>query len=282
MFNPVAIGFLRIGWIDVVDVVLVTILFYQIYKLLTGSVALRIFLGFLSIYLFYLVVKAAGMELLTMILGQFMSVGVLAGIILFQQEIRRFLLNVGKVTALERMRMFSWRRETPQQRMSVTPFVEAAKSLAGKNTGALIAFQQASDLKFFAESGDLLDATVSKRLLMSIFNKTSPLHDGAVIIAAGRIRAARCILPVSENPDVPASMGLRHRAAIGLSEVTDAVVLVVSEETGQMSLVRGGEVFRNLSAADLRAKLNEFLFDAQPRPAAPSSSSVGSAAEVAA
>src|SRR5690242_12159859 len=111
MFNPVAIGFLRIGWIDVVDVVLVTILFYQIYKLLTGSVALRIFLGFLSIYLVYLVVKAAGMELLTMILGQFMSVGVLAGIILFQQEIRRFLLNVGKVTALERMRMFAWRRE---------------------------------------------------------------------------------------------------------------------------------------------------------------------------
>ncbi|OON68317.1 diadenylate cyclase CdaA [Hymenobacter sp. CRA2] len=282
MFNPVAIGFLRIGWIDVVDVVLVTILFYQIYKLLTGSVALRIFLGFLSIYLFYLVVKAAGMELLTMILGQFMSVGVLAGIILFQQEIRRFLLNVGKVTALERMRMFSWRRETPQQRMSVTPFVEAAKSLAGKNTGALIAFQQASDLKFYAESGDLLDAAVSKRLLMSIFNKTSPLHDGAVIIAQGRIKAARCILPVSENPDVPASMGLRHRAAIGLTEVTDSVVLVVSEETGQMSLVRGGEVFRNLSSADLRAKLNEFLFDAQPRPAAPPSSSARSAAEVAA
>ncbi|GAB3829558.1 diadenylate cyclase CdaA [Hymenobacter jeollabukensis] len=280
MFNPVAIGFLRIGWIDVVDVVLVTILFYQIYKLLTGSVALRIFLGFLSIYLVYLVVKAAGMELLTMILGQFMSVGVLAGIILFQQEIRRFLLNIGKVTALERMRMFSWRRETPMQRMSVTPFVEAAKSLAGKNTGALIAFQQASDLKFYAESGDLLDAAVSKRLLMSIFNKTSPLHDGAVIIAQGRIRAARCILPVSENPDVPASMGLRHRAAIGLTEVTDAVVLVVSEETGQMSLVRGGEVFRNLSSSDLRTKLNEFLFDAQPRPASPAS--VGSAAEVAA
>lgn len=283
MFNPVAIGFLRIGWIDVVDVVLVTILFYQIYKLLTGSVALRIFLGFLSIYLVYLVVKAAGMELLTMILGQFMSVGVLAGIILFQQEIRRFLLNVGKVTALERMRMFAWRREAPQQRMAVTPFVEAAKSLSGKSTGALIAFQQSIDLKLFAESGDLLDAAVSKRLLMSIFNKTSPLHDGAVIIAQGRIRAARCILPVSENPDVPASMGLRHRAAIGLTEVTDAVVLVVSEETGQMSLVRGGEVYRNLSSADLRAKLNEFLFDAQPRPTAPSSpSAVDSAAEVAA
>ncbi|SET91925.1 diadenylate cyclase CdaA [Hymenobacter actinosclerus] len=269
MIGSFSIGFLRIGWIDVVDVLLVTTLFYQLYKLLTGSVALKVFLGFMSLYLFYLVVKAAGMELLTSILGQFMSVGVLAGIILFQQEIRRFLLNVGKATSFgSRLRVFPWRREANADRMNVTPFIEAAKSMAGKETGALIAFSMASDLKFFADSGDLLDAAVSKRLLLSIFNKTSPLHDGAVIIANGRIKAARCILPVSENPDVPASMGLRHRAAIGLTEVTDAVVLVVSEETGQISVVRGGEVFRNLSGPDLRARLNEFLFDAEARPAA--------------
>ncbi|SHL40961.1 diadenylate cyclase CdaA [Hymenobacter psychrotolerans] len=281
MIGSFSIGFLRIGWIDVVDVLLVTVLFYQLYKLLTGSVALKIFLGFMSIYLFYLVVKAAGMELLTSILGQFMSVGVLAGIILFQQEIRRFLLNIGKATAFERMRVFPWRRDNgAAERLSVTPFVEAAKSLAGKQTGALIAFSLASDLKPFGDTGDLIDAAVSKRLLLSIFNKTSPLHDGAVIISRGRIKAARCILPVSENPDVPAALGLRHRAAIGLSEVTDAVVLVVSEETGQISLVRGGEVYRNLAASDLRARLNEFLFDAAPRPAAPASAS--SAAEVAA
>ncbi|MDF7814334.1 diadenylate cyclase CdaA [Hymenobacter sp. YC55] len=280
MIGSFSIGFLRIGWIDVIDVLLVTVLFYQLYKLLTGSVALKIFLGFMSIYLFYLVVKAAGMELLTSILGQFMSVGVLAGIILFQQEIRRFLLNVGKVTAFERMRNFPWRRDnSAAERMNITPFVEAAKSLAGKNTGALIAFNLASDLTPFANSGDLIDATVSKRLLMSIFNKTSPLHDGAVIISRGRIQAARCILPVSENPDVPAALGLRHRAAIGLSEVTDAVVLVVSEETGQMSLVRGGEVFRNLAPADLRTRLNEFLFDAAPKS---TTASASSAAEVAA
>jgi diadenylate cyclase len=273
-----SIGFLRIGWIDIVDVLLVTALFYQLYKLLTGSVALKVFLGLMSVYLLYLVVKAAGMELLTSILGQFMSVGVLASIILFQQEIRRFLLTIGKATAFDRMLTFPWRRDAPTERLSVTPFVEAAKSLAGKNTGALIAFQLASDLKFFADSGDLIDATVSKRLLMSIFNKTSPLHDGAVIIAEGRLRAARCILPVSENPDVPASLGLRHRAAIGLTEVTDAVVLVVSEETGQISLVRGGEVFRNLSSSDLRARLNEFLFDVQPK----SASASAATAEVAA
>ncbi|TGE09673.1 diadenylate cyclase CdaA [Hymenobacter fodinae] len=279
MIGSFTVGFLRIGWVDVIDVLLVTVLFYQLYKLLTGSVALKIFLGFMSIYLLYLVVKATGMELLTSILGQFMSVGVLAGIILFQQEIRRFLLTIGKATALDRVRVFPWRREAASERMNITPFVEAAKSLAGKQTGALIAFSMASDLKFFADSGDLIDATVSKRLLMSIFNKTSPLHDGAVIITRGRIQAARCILPVSENPDVPASMGLRHRAAIGLTEVTDAIVLVVSEETGQISLVRGGEVFRNLASADLRARLNEFLFDVAPKPTASTGST---AAEVAA
>jgi uncharacterized protein (TIGR00159 family) len=263
------IGFLRIGWLDVVDVLLVTALFYQLYKLLTGSVALKIFLGLMSIYLLYLVVRAAGMELLTTILGQFMSVGVLASIILFQQEIRRFLLTIGKATTLERMRVFSWRRDSAAEKMNIMPFVEAAKSLAGKNTGALIVFSMGSDLKFYADSGDLIDAAVSKRLLMSIFNKTSPLHDGAVIITNNRIQAARCILPVSENPDVPASLGLRHRAAIGLSEVTDSVVLVVSEETGQISLVRAGEVYRNLSTSDLRARLNEMLFDAEPKASTP-------------
>ena len=279
MISSFSIGFLRVGWLDVIDVLLVTALFYQLYKLLTGSVALKIFLGLMSIYLFYLVVKAAGMELLSSILGQFMSVGVLASVVLFQQEIRRFLLNIGKVTAFDRVMTFPWRREAKDNRLTITPFVEAAKSLAGKNTGALIAFTMSSELKFYAESGDLIDAVVSKRLLMSIFNKTSPLHDGAVIVASNRIKAARCILPVSENPDVPASMGLRHRAAIGLTEVTDSVVLVVSEETGQISLVRGGEVFRNLSAADLRARLNELLFDAPGKaPAAPSSSATEVAA----
>ena len=238
---------------------LVTVLLYQLYKLLRGSVALNVALGLVSFYLLYLVVKATGMELLTKILGQFMSVGVLASIILFQQEIRRFLLNVGKATALERMRSWTWGRPAEAAPLAVGPFVEAAKSLSNKLTGALICFTQSSDLTPFADSGDRLDAEISKRLLLAIFNKTSPLHDGAVIVANGRLQAARCILPVSENPDVPASLGLRHRAAIGLSEITDAVVLVVSEETGAMSLVRHGEVHRNLPTGELRALLNEWL-----------------------
>jgi len=266
LFN---VGFLEIGFQDIIDVLLVTVLLYQLYKLLNGSVALKIFLGLLSIYLLYLVVRAAGMELLTIILGQFMGVGVLAAIILFQPEIRRFLLLIGKTTAFNNerfFRSFPWRREQGEK-ISLTPFIEAAKSLAGKNTGALIVFAKSSELKYYAESGDLIDAIISKRLLMSIFNKNSPLHDGAVIISNNRIKAARCILPVTENNDVPASMGLRHRAAIGLTEVTDGVVLVVSEETGQIALVRNGEVFRNLSSADLRIKLNQFLFDTDQKPA---------------
>ncbi len=259
MSGPFPINFLQFGWIDAADVLLVTVLLYQLYKLLRGTVALNVALGLVLFYLLYLVVKATGMELLTKILGEFMSVGVLASIILFQQEIRRFLLSVGKATALERVRGWSWGRPAKAAPLAVGPFVEAAKSLSNKLTGALICFTQASDLSAFAESGDRLDAAISKRLLLSIFNKTSPLHDGAVIVANGRLLAARCILPVSENPNVPASLGLRHRAAIGLSEVTDAVVLVVSEETGQMSLVRHGEVHRDLSTGELRALLNEWL-----------------------
>ena len=259
MTGPFPINFLHFGWIDAADILLVTVLLYQLYKLLRGTVALNVAVGLVSFYLLYLVVKATGMELLTKILGQFMSVGVLASIILFQQEIRRFLLNVGKAAALERMRGWARGRSTEAAPLAVGPFVEAAKSLSSKFTGALICFSQASDLTSFAESGDRLDAEISKRLLLSIFNKTSPLHDGAVIIAKGRIQAARCILPVSENPDVPASLGLRHRAAIGLSEITDAVVLVVSEETGAMSLVRYGVVYHDLPLAELRTKLNEWL-----------------------
>ncbi|AMM51189.1 membrane protein [Rufibacter sp. DG15C] len=268
MMQLFTIGFLEVEWLDIIDVLLVTVLLYQLYKLLTGSVALKIFMGLLSIYLLYLVVKAAGMELLTIILGQFMGVGVLAAIIVFQPEIRRFLLMIGKTTAFNNdsiFKSFPWRKTQSPDKLSITPFIEAAKSLAGKNTGALIVFARSSELRYYAESGDAIDAVVSKRLLLSIFNKTSPLHDGAVIIQGNRIKAARCILPVTESNDVPASMGLRHRAAIGLTEVTDSIVLVVSEETGQIAIVRNGEVYRNLSAADLRSKLNQYLFDIEPK-----------------
>ena len=260
LFN---IGFLEIGWGDVIDIILVSILLYQVYKLMRGSVAVKIFLGFLSLYLLYLVVKALQMELLTNILGEFMGVGFLAAIILFQQEIRKFLLLIGRTTAFndDIFKGLPWRKNAKTSDINITPIIEASKSLSATNMGALIVLSKGSELKFYVESGDLIDAVISKRLLTSIFNKYSPLHDGAVIIHNKRISAARCILPVTERENLPAQFGLRHRAAIGMSEVTDTLIVVVSEETGKISAVRNGFIYHNLSPLELRKKINAYLYE---------------------
>lgn len=262
MIYAFKMGFLDIRWVDIVDILLVSVLLYQVYKLLKGSVAVRVLVGFLSLYLIYLVVRAAQMELLAGILGQFMGVGVLAAIIIFSQEIRKFLLILGKTSfrnsgILESI--FIWRKKRPKINMNITAVIEAAKSLSGSNTGALMVFSRNTELKFYADSGDLLDAFISKRLLISIFNKYSPLHDGAVILYEGKIKAARCLLPVSERENLPAQWGLRHRAALGMSEATDTLILIVSEETGQMSIARNGRIDNNLSAPEIRKRLNSYL-----------------------
>ncbi|WP_421875185.1 diadenylate cyclase CdaA [Marinoscillum sp.] len=259
------IGFLEIGWVDIIDILFVSVLLYQVYKLMKGSVAIKVFLGFLVLYLIYLVVNAAQMELLSNILGQFMGVGVIAAIILFQPEIRKFLLLLGRAPIFNEGNIFEnfkaiWTNRGGYKKADVTPLIEAAKTLGGTNTGALIVMSKNSELKFFAESGDRIDAVISKRLLMAIFNKYSPLHDGAVIIYDNKIIAARCILPVTER-DVPAQFGLRHRAGIGMSEATDTLVIVVSEETGQISTVRNGNIAHNLSTQELRKAINEYLYE---------------------
>lgn len=250
---------------DIIDILFVAVLLYQVYKLMKGSVAIKVFLGFLILYLIYLVVNAVQMELLSNILGQFMGVGVIAAIILFQPEIRKFLLLLGRApifnegNILENFKSI-WTSRIGYKKADVTPLIEAAKTLGGTNTGALIVLSKNSELKFFAESGDRIDAVVSKRLLMAIFNKYSPLHDGAVIIYDNKIVAARCILPVTER-DMPAQFGLRHRAALGMSENTDSLVIVVSEETGQLSTMRNGEITHNLSTQELRKAINEYLYE---------------------
>ncbi len=256
------IGFLEISIVNMVDIALVAALLYQVYKLLKGSVAIKIFLGFLSIYLIYLLVGALRMELLSSILGQFMGVGVIAAIIIFAPEIRKFLLLIGRSSFLSRDNiwkdiLFFWKRREDGV-FNISPIIDASKTLAGSNTGALIVISKSTELKFYAESGDILDAELSKRLLISIFNKYSPLHDGAVIIHNGKIKAARCILPVTER-EVPAQFGLRHRAAIGMSEATDAIVLVVSEETGQLSITKNGKVLHNMSFQEIRETINDYL-----------------------
>lgn len=256
------IGFLEVSIVNMVDIALVAALLYQVYKLLRGSVAIKIFLGFLSIYLIYLLVRALQMELLSSILGQFMGVGVIAAIIIFAPEIRKFLLIIGRSSFLSRDNiwrdlLFFWRKKDGRT-FNISPIIDASKTLAGSNTGALIVLSKSTELKFYAESGDILDAELSKRLLISIFNKYSPLHDGAVIIHNGKIKAARCILPVTER-EVPAQFGLRHRAAIGMSEATDAIVLVVSEETGQLSMTKNGKILHNMSFQEIRDTINEYL-----------------------
>ncbi|MCH7409050.1 diadenylate cyclase CdaA [Belliella sp. DSM 111904] len=255
------IGFLEISIVNIIDITLVSMLLYQVYKLLRGSVAIKIFLGFLSIYLIYLMVSAARMELLSIILGQFMGVGVIAAIIIFAPEIRKFLLIIGKSSFLSNenilQELLFWRKRETQV-FNINPIIDASKSLSGTNMGALMVISRNSELKFYAESGDYMDAVVSKRLLISIFNKYSPLHDGAVIIYNGKVKAARCILPVTER-DVPAQFGLRHRAAIGMSEATDTLVLIVSEETGQISLAKNGKILHNLSFQEVREFINDYL-----------------------
>ncbi|MEP5613812.1 MAG: diadenylate cyclase CdaA [Cyclobacteriaceae bacterium] len=259
------IGFLDIGFKDVLDILLVTILLSQVYKLMKGSVAIKVFVGFLFLYLIYLVVNALQMELLSTILGQFMGVGVLAAIILFQQEIRKFLLMVGRTGFSEDGNWWKnvrfWSQNGRAQRANITPITEAAKALAGSSTGALIVLSSDSPLKFYAESGDMMDSIVSKRLLLAIFNKYSPLHDGAVIVHKDRIVAARCILPVTERDDIPAQYGLRHRAGLGMSENTQSFIIAVSEETGQISTMQNGEVSHNISSQELRTQINKYLHE---------------------
>ena len=260
------IGFLEVSWVDFIDIALVSILLFQIYKLIRGSIAVNIFLGILSLYLIYLIVRAAQMELLATILGQFMGVGVLAMIILFQPEIRKFLLVIGRGTEFRENffnALSNW-RNTYHDDFDIHQAIEAAKTLKASKTGALIVFSRDTELKFYAETGDRLDSEVNKRLLLTIFNKNSPLHDGAVIIHKGRIKAARCVLPVSENDHLPTHFGLRHRAAIGMSENTDTLVMAISEETGRLILARNGKYLKALKLKQVEQKILEYLHNSEP------------------
>jgi diadenylate cyclase len=261
------IGFLDITWVDFFDIALVSILLYQVYKLIRGSLAVNIFLGILAIYLIYLIVSALQMELLTKILGVFIGTGVIAMVILFQPELRKFLLVIGRTAELNReglIRSFATWRHDYHDDFDMGQVIEALKTLKATHTGALIVFSRDTELKFYIDTGDALDAQVNKRLLLSIFNKNSPLHDGAVIIYKGRIKAARCVLPVSENDHLPPQFGLRHRSAVGMSENSDTLIAAVSEETGRLVLARNGKFLRGLKLKQVEQKILEYLHNEEP------------------
>lgn len=256
------IGFLPINWVDVLDILFVAGLLYNLYKLLRGTAAFRVFIGFFLLFVVYLIVQATRMQLLAGILGQFMGVGTIAVFILFQQEIRRFLSLLGRAPTMNELPKLLFKRFRADQLQILNhtdQILEALKALSAESMGALIVFSPDDTLDYFAETGDILDAQVSKRLLVAIFYGKNPLHDGAVIIYKDRIRAARCRLPISDNDNIPASLGMRHRAALGMSEQTDALVLTASEETGQLSLMQNGELYLNLSLPQLRQRIKAYL-----------------------
>jgi uncharacterized protein (TIGR00159 family) len=250
--------FIKIRILDVIDILLVAFIMYQVYLLIRGTAAMNIFIGILSVYLLWIIVKALNMQLLGTILGQVIGVGVIALIVVFQQEIRRFLIFIGN-RYLKRNRL-SFEKVFPvvfggQPNVKIKSIIKACLNMSKTKTGALIVLGRKSELSVFAETGDILDANTSSRLLESIFYKNSPLHDGAVIIINDRIAAARCVLPVSENLNLPPNFGLRHKAGLGMSEQTDSIVIIVSEETGSISLAEHGNIYSDMDLKDLSRKL---------------------------
>jgi len=235
--------FIQIRIIDVIDVMLVAMLLFALYRLLKGTAAISIFVGIVAVFLIWQLVKALQMELLTTILGAFVSVGFIALIIIFQPEIRRFLFTIGAQTRNGESKAFRiFRRRTQRITLDTETICQACKSMSDIKQGALIVITRQNTLADIVLTGVTINAEISKPLIENIFFKNSPLHDGAMIITNNKIVAARCILPVTNNTDLPGHYGLRHRAAIGISENNDCIVLVVSEETGAISLVKAGNI----------------------------------------
>ena len=253
-------GFVPFTFIDFIDIILVAAIMFWIYRATRGTNAPYIISGIIMIYLMWVVVRTLNMELLSNILGQVVSVGGIALISVFQPEIRRFLQMIGM-----RQKRFNFiaRIFNRNDNTSVTiiaPIVQACREMSAHKTGALIVIGRQSDLRLITEGGIAIDAKISTPLLENIFFKNAPLHDGAVVIEGDRIVAAKCILPVTQS-DVPKSYGTRHRAAIGMSEISDAIILVVSEETGGISIAHGGTIHRDI-APDQLANLLQRHFGA--------------------
>ena len=243
-------GFVPFTFVDFIDIILVAVIMYWIYRMTKGTNAPYILSGIIAIYLLWVVVRTLNMELLSTILGQLISVGAIALIIVFQPELRRFLQVIGMRQKHFNFitRIFSTGDDTVQT--NVVPIVTACREMSETKTGALIVIGQQSDLRLIAEGGIALDAKVSTSLLKNIFFKNAPLHDGAVLIEGDRIVA---------QSDVPKSYGTRHRAAIGMSEISDAIIIVVSEETGGISIAQGGELRRNIDPVRLQQTLQRYL-----------------------
>lgn len=243
MLNLMITGFIDIRLLDIIDIFLVALLLFELYRLLRGTVAINIFFGIVAIFLIWKLVDAFKMELLSEILGAFISVGFIALIVIFQPEIRQFLLALGTPKFLKKRKgkfLFWTFNMQYEAELDIDKIIVACQRMAEARQGALIVITQRGELRQFIETGEIIDAQLSSHLIENIFYRNSPLHDGALIISNNKIKAAGCILPVSNNSELPPRLGLRHRAAVGITEQSDAVAIVISEQSGKISYCKEG------------------------------------------
>ena len=254
--------FFEFGIKDIIDILLVAILLYYIYRLMKESRSLNVFMGILVFVVLWLVVaQVLQMKLLGSILDKFVSVGVIVLVVLFQEEIRKFLYNLGAHQRMRTIRRFfsiNEKKQDPQKlKQVIMPIVMSCMSMSKKKVGALIVIQRTTPLDDIVATGESLDASINQRLIENLFFKNSPLHDGAMIIAGDRIKAAGCILPVSHDLNIPKELGLRHRAALGITHESDSIAIVVSEETGGISVAIHSQFQLRLSAEKLESILTQ-------------------------
>ncbi|MGM9701863.1 MAG: diadenylate cyclase CdaA [Prevotella sp.] len=254
--------FFDFGIKDIIDIFLVAVLLYNIYRLMKESRSLNVFIGIMVFVVLWLFVsQVLEMRLLGSIMDKLVSVGVLALIVLFQEDIRKFLYTLGAHQRFRNvLRFFSSDKKKGQEdKETIMPIVMACMSMAKGKVGALIVIERATPLDDIVDTGDTIDANINQRLIENIFFKNSPLHDGAMVISKKRIKAAGCILPVSHDMDIPKELGLRHRAAMGISQSSDAIAVVVSEETGRISMAVNGSFRLRLSAEELESLLTKLM-----------------------
>lgn len=248
---------------DALDILLVALMLYYLYRLMKESGAINIFYGVMAFIVVWVIAsQMLEMRLTGTILDKFMNIGLLVLVILFQDQLKRFLVALGSHKRWKIIQSLFPNRnskidETLHRR--VMTIVRACMNMSKNKTGALIVIQEDVPLESYESTGDIIDAALNSRLIENIFFKNSPLHDGAMIVSEGRIKAAGCILPVSHDTDIPRSLGLRHRSALGISQATDAIAIVVSEETGNISIAHKGHLFTELSTTEFEQKLNNII-----------------------
>ena len=257
-------GFLDLSFTDILDILLVALIIFSVFRWLKDSAAMNIFLTIIFIYVLMVVVDALHMKMMSKLVSTFIDVGVLALIVIFQPEIRHFMMKfgagakIGSKTRTVVNKLLGLSKGT-MDNSTVNEITEACRTMSEQKTGALIVIPHEININYIIETGDKIDALVSRRLLLNLFFKNSPIHDGAVIISGDRVVAARCTLPITDKTDIPAKFGMRHKAAIGISEETDADVIVVSEETGDVSFVKQGNVTKVNNLNELKLLLGAAL-----------------------